>query len=58
MKNETVSISVNFDTNKSDIASVNMYLDITDRNNFVFLRKLKPFFSKIQPYGKFYVNIQ
>jgi hypothetical protein len=30
-----------------------MYLDITDRNNFIFLRKLKPFFEKIRPYGTF-----
>jgi len=30
-----------------------MYLDITDRNTFVFLRKLKPFFAKLQPYSNF-----
>lgn len=51
MKTETVSISVNFDTNKSDVVAVNMYLDIADRNTFVFLRKLKPFFTKLQPYS-------
>lgn len=28
-----------------------MYLDITDRNNFIFLRKLKPLFEKIKNYG-------
>jgi hypothetical protein len=28
-----------------------MYLDITDRNNFIFLRKLKPLFEKIKAYG-------
>lgn len=44
MKNETVSISINFDTNKSDTVAINMYLDITDRNNFIFLRKLQPLF--------------
>jgi len=33
-----------------------MYLDITDRNTFVFLRKLKPFFAKLQPYIKLNVN--
>lgn len=32
-----------FDTFKSDIATINMYLDISDRNNFIFLRKLQPF---------------
>lgn len=52
MKNETVSISVSFDTNKSDTVAVNLYLDITDRNTFVFLRKLKPFFTKIKKHSK------
>lgn len=32
-----------------------MYLDITDRNTFVFLRKLKPFFTKLQPYSKNFI---
>lgn len=56
MKNETVSISINFDTNKSEKATVNMYLDIADRNNFIFLRKLKPLFEKIQSHGTFLNN--
>jgi hypothetical protein len=48
MQNETVSMSMKFDTNKSDKVAVNMYLDITDRNNFIFLRKLQPLFEKIK----------
>ena len=30
-----------------------MFLDITDRNNFIFLRKLQPFFEKIKSHGNF-----
>lgn len=37
-------MSISFDTNKADMASIKLYLDITDRNNFIFLRKLKPLF--------------
>lgn len=53
MKNETVSISIYFDTLKTDTAVVNLYLDITDRNNFVFIRRFKPFFDKIKNKGKY-----
>jgi hypothetical protein len=44
MKQEPVSVSVNFQTNKSDKVAINMFLDITDRSNFIFLRKLQPLF--------------
>ena len=57
IQNETVSISINFQTNKSDKVAMNMFLDITDRNNFIFLRKLQPLFEKIKSYGNFSNNL-
>ena len=53
MKTEPVSVSVTFQTNKADKVAINMFLDITDRNNFIFLRKLQPLFEKVKNYGTF-----
>jgi hypothetical protein len=39
MKKQKVTLSVSFETNKTDIVSLNLHLDIADRRNFVFLRK-------------------
>lgn len=57
MKAEPVSMSVTFQTNKADKVAINMFLDITDRSNFIFLRKLQPLFEKIKSYGIFYINL-
>ena len=39
MRTQKITLSVSFDTNKTETVSVNLYLDIADRRNFVFLRK-------------------
>ena len=55
MKNTTVQISLSFDTLKNDLASLNLYLDITDRNNFIFLRRFQPYFDKIKDHGIYFI---
>lgn len=35
-------------------ADLQIWIDIAEHQNFVFLRNLKPYYDKIKSHGKFY----
>jgi PA domain len=50
-----VVMSVTFQVPVRSVADLQLWLDITDHKNFIFLRKLQPFYEKIRTHGITYL---
>jgi hypothetical protein len=46
-----VVLSVTFEVPVRSKSDLQLWLDITDHKNFIFLRKLQPFYQKIRDHG-------
>ena len=56
LRNFSVVVSVSFEIPVRKFSDMQIWIDITDHNNFIFLRNLKPYFEKIKSHGT-YINI-